>query len=97
MIQRIALRTFQYEIASDTPARRGVDDSFRYVARVPSLNDATLCAREHGCMPRMRRRGDKAGALQVLRVLQVPRVQERAAVAKAAAVVAFISKAPSSD
>ena len=93
MIQRIALRTFQYEIASDTPARRGVDDSFRYVARVPSLNDATSCAREHGCMPRMRRRGDKAGAPQVPRVL----VQEKAAVAKAAAVVAFISKAPSSD
>ena len=73
-------------------ARRAAEMMFVALrAAVSSLNDATLCAREHGCVP-MRRRGDNAGVLHVLRVLE-----EREPVAKAAAIVAFVSNALSSD
>ena len=72
-------------------ARRAAEMMFVALrAAVSSLNDATLCAREHGYV-RMRRRGDKAGVLHVLRVLEK---KKREPVAKAAAVVA---KALSSD
>jgi len=76
-------------------ARRAAEIMFVALrAAVSSLNDATLCAREHGYV-RMRRRGDNAGALHVLRVLEE---REKAkAVAKAAAIVAFVSNALSSD
>ena len=75
-------------------ARRAAEMMFVALrAAVSSLNDATLCAREHGCVP-MRRRGDNAGALHVLRVLEK---KKREPVAKAAAVVAFVSNALSSD